>query len=228
MPLVEGFGLTEGGVVALNPSGSPRPGSVGKALPGVEMRIAEDGELLIGGPTVFSGYLNDPVATAEVLRDGWLYTGDIAYLDADGFLYITGRKKELIVSSTGKKIFPSRIENLFKMEPLISQVLLLGDDLPYLTALFTINASLAETLKGMEEFKGRPPAEWMTAPPVTGEVRKAVERVNRQLASFEQVRKYRVLARDFTIEQGELTATMKVRRKRVMENFRGEIDELYR
>ena len=113
------------------------------------------------------------------------------------------------------------------MEPLISQVLLLGDDLPYLTALFTINPAVAETLKGMEEYRGRPASEVASAPPVTAEVRTAVDRVNRQVAQFEQVRKYRVLARDFSIERGELTATMKVRRTRVMENFRGEIDELY-
>ena len=227
MPLVEGYGLTEGGVTVLNPLDAPRAGSIGKPLPGVEVRIAGDGELLIQGPCLFSGYFNDPVTTAEVLRDGWLHTGDIAHIDSDGFVYITGRKKELIVSSTGKKIFPSRIEHLFKMEPLISQVLLLGDDLPYLTALFTINAGVLETLKGMEGFKGRPAAELIAAPPLAAELRKVVERVNRQLAPFEQVRKYRVLARDFSIEQGELTATLKVRRTRVMENFRGEIADLY-
>ena len=227
MPLVEGYGLTEGGVVVLNPIDKPRPGSIGKPLGGVELRIAPDGELLVKSPTLFSGYYKDPQTTAEVLRDGWLHTGDIAYIDSDGFVFITGRKKELIVSSTGKKIFPSRIESLFKVEPLISQVLLLGDNLPYLTALFTINPAVAETLKGMEEYRGRPASEVASAPPVTAEVRTAVDRVNRQVAQFEQVRKYRVLARDFSIERGELTATMKVRRTRVMENFRGEIDELY-
>ncbi len=107
-------------------------------------------------PCLFSGYLKDPATTAEVLRDGWLHTGDIGHMDADGYIFITGRKKELIVSSTGKKIYPSRVENLFKMEPLISQVLLIGDRLPFLTALFTINTVAAEALKGMEEWRGRP------------------------------------------------------------------------
>jgi long-chain acyl-CoA synthetase len=227
MPLVEGYGLTEGGVVTLNPLDSPRAGSIGKPLTGVEVRIAEDGELLVRSPCLFSGYWRDPRATAEVLRDGWLHTGDIAFVDADGYVHITGRKTEVIVSSTGKKIFPARVEALFKTEPLISQVLLLGDRLPYLVALFTINPTAAMGLPGMESWSGRPAAELADAPPVLEEIRQAVARANKHLAAFEQVRKYRVLARDFSIEEGELTATMKVRRTRAIENFKTEIDWLY-
>ena len=112
MPLIEGYGLTEGGVATLNPLDQPKAGSIGTALPGVELRIAEqDSELLIKSPCLFSGYVGDPEATAEVLRDGWLHTGDIAFIDDEGFVFITGRKKELIVSSTGKKIHPSRVES---------------------------------------------------------------------------------------------------------------------
>jgi long-chain acyl-CoA synthetase len=227
MPITEGYGLTEGGVVSLNPLGHAKPGSIGKPLAGVEITFSEDNEILVKGPCLFSGYLNDPVTTAEVLRDGRLHTGDLGHMDSEGYVFITGRKKELIVSSTGKKIFPSRVESLFKMEPLISQVLLIGDRLPFLTALFTINLTVAESLKGMEEWKGRPSAEIAKAPPVVAEIQKAVLRVNRQLAPFEQVRKHRILGRDFTIEDGELTATMKVRRTRAIENFRESIDELY-
>ncbi len=223
MPLIEGYGLTEGGVASLNPLDRPKPGSIGKPLPGVEVRISPGGELLIKSPCLFSEYLNDPATTAEVLREGWLHTGDIAHQDSEGYLFITGRKKELIVSSTGKKIYPSRVENLFKMEPLISQVLLIGDRLPFLTALFTLNQPAAESLKGMERWSG----ELFSAPPVQAEIHKAVARVNKQLAPFEQVRKYRVLPRDFSIDQGELTATMKVRRSRAMENFKDHIAELY-
>jgi long-chain acyl-CoA synthetase len=227
MPIIEGYGLTEGGVVTLNPIDRPKPGSIGKPLPGIEVRVAEDGELLVKSPCLFSGYLGDPCTTAEVLRDGWLHTGDTGFMDSDGYFFITGRKKELIVSSTGKKVYPSRVENLFKTEPLISQVLLIGDRLPYVTALFTLNQTAAEALKGMEAWQGKPMAEVAAAPPVASEIRKTVARVNKQLASFEQVRKYRILPRDFSIAEGELTATMKVRRTRAMENFQADIDELY-
>ena len=206
MPLIEGYGLTEGGVAALNPLDRPKSGSIGKMLPGVEARLEDDGELMLRSACVFNGYYNDPDATAAVLRDGWLATGDIAEVDAEGYWYITGRKKELIVSSNGKKIYPSRIEGLFKREPLISQVLLIGDRLPYVTALFTVNGTPDETRQAVEQ---------------------AVKDVNKQLPPFEQIRKFKVLDRDFSIEQGELTPTMKVRRTKVLENYRSLVSEMY-
>ena len=227
MPLIEGYGLTEGGVAVLNPLDAPRPGSIGKPLPGVEIRLSGDHEILLKSPCLFMGYWNDPKTTTEVLEDGWLHTGDIGYVDPDGYVFITARKKEMIISSTGKKIYPARVEGLLKMEPIINQVLLIGDRLPYLTALITVNPAAAEGLSGMEEWKGRSGAEVSQAPPVLAEVQKAVARVNQQLAQFEKVRRYRVLARDFSIAEGELTATMKVRRQQAMENFRSHIEDLY-
>jgi long-chain acyl-CoA synthetase len=206
MPLVEGYGLTEGGVALLNPFERPKAGSIGKLLPGIEARIEEDSELMLRGASLFSGYYKDPEATAAVLRDGWLATGDIAECDEDGYYYITGRKKDLIVSSNGKKIYPSRIEGMLKKEPSINQVLLIGDRMPYVTALFTVHGSPEEARSTIE---------------------KAVKEVNKQLASFEQVRKFKILERDFSIEQGELTPTMKVRRNRVLENHRTLVSEMY-
>ncbi|MDZ4797689.1 MAG: long-chain fatty acid--CoA ligase [Bryobacteraceae bacterium] len=211
LPLVEGYGLTEGGVATLNPLDSPRPGSIGKPLPGVEIRLAEDGELLIRSSCLFSGYYNDSAASAAVLRDGWLYTGDIAEIDPQGYIFITGRKKELIVSSNGKKIYPARIESLFKVEPLVNQVLLIGDRQPYVTALLTVNAGAADPSKGNVE----------------QEVGAVIKRVNKQLAPFEQIRRFRILEHDFSIERGELTPTMKVRRKQVLENYKAVVSELY-
>jgi long-chain acyl-CoA synthetase len=206
MPLIEGYGLTEGGVAAFNPLDRPKPGSIGKLLPGVEARIEEDGELMLRSPSLFSGYFQDPAATAAVLRDGWLATGDIAEMDSEGYLYITGRKKELIVSSNGKKIYPARIEGLLKREPLISHVLLVGDRMPYVTALMTVTGSIAEAHPAVEQ---------------------AVKTANRELADFERIRKFKILDREFSIERGELTPTMKLRRNRVLENHRELVNEMY-
>jgi long-chain acyl-CoA synthetase len=214
MPLVEGYGLTEAGVICFNPLDRPKPGSIGKILPGIEMRLAEDGELQVKTPCIFNGYYKDEAATASVIDgEGWFSTGDIAESDADGYWYITGRKKELIVSSNGKKIYPARIEGLFKMEPLVNQVVLIGDKKPYLTALLTVNLTQAQGLKGED--------------PVAKAVQDVVKRVNRQLADFERIRRFKVVERDFSIDEGELTPTMKIRRGRVLENHKELVSQLY-
>jgi long-chain acyl-CoA synthetase len=214
MPLIEGYGLTEAGVIAFNPLERPKPGSIGVLMPATEARLAADGELQVRTPSMFKGYYRDEAATRSVLSpDGWFSTGDIAEVDEDGYWYITGRKKELIVSSNGKKIYPARIETLFKTEPIVNQVLLIGDKKPYVTALLTINAVQAQALKTSDE--------------VTEEVKAAISRVNAQLADFERIRKFKVLDRDFSIEEGELTPTMKIRRGRVLENHSALVTELY-
>ena len=227
LPLIEGYGLTEGGVVSLNPIDNPKPGTIGKALPGVEVRLADDSELLVKSPCLFSGYYKDPEATASVLKNGWLHTGDIAEIDHEGYITITGRKKELIVSSNGKKIYPARIESLFKMEPIVNQVLLIGDKQPYVTALITVNVAAAETLEGMSEFKGRPAEDIVKASAVTEEVDRSIKRINKQLAPFEQIRRFHILDREFSIDRGEMTPTMKVRRKQVIENYKHVVSDLY-
>lgn len=211
LPLIEGYGLTEAGVISFNPLDRPKPGSVGKLLPGVDARIAEDGELQVRTPCLFMKYYKDEEATRSVMtEDGWFATGDVAEVDPDGYWYITGRKKELIVSSNGKKIYPAKIENLFKMEPIINQVVLIGDKKPYVTAILTVNAA---QLKDTE--------------PVNQAVQAAVARVNKHLADFERIRRFKVLERDFSIDQGELTPTMKIRRARVLENHRALVSDLY-
>ena len=226
LPLIEGYGLTEGGVVAMNPPARPKAGSIGKALPGAELATAEDGELLVRGETVFAGYYKDPGATAAVLRDGWLYTGDVAEIDADGYVWITGRKKELIVSSNGKKIYPARIEGLFKMHPIVNQNLLIVDRMAYMTALISINAQPAEDVQGVSP-EAKSLAQLARDEAVHGELKKIVQKVNRQLAPFEQVRRFKIIERDFSLEQGELTPTMKLRRTKAIDSFRKEIGELY-
>jgi long-chain acyl-CoA synthetase len=228
VPIIEGYGLTEAGVISFNPLNQPKPGSIGKLLPGVEARLADDGELQVRTTCMFKGYYRDEAGTRSVMtEDGWFCTGDIAEVDSDGYWYITGRKKELIVSSNGKKIYPTRIENLFKMEPLVNQVVLIGDKKPYVTALLTVNVAQVQNLKGVEAITERSAAEIVHAEPVSKAVQDAVSRVNEQLADFERIRRFKVLDRDFSIEQGELTPTMKIRRGRVLENHRALVSELY-
>jgi long-chain acyl-CoA synthetase len=228
IPLIEGYGLTEAGVLCFNPLERPKPGSIGVLLPDIQARLTVDGELQVKTPCIFKGYYMDEAATRSVLdEDGWFSTGDIAEVDADGYWYITGRKKELIVSSNGKKIYPARIENLFKMEPVVNQILLIGDKKPYVTALLTLNMTNVKQLKGMENGDRNNTADVLTAEPVTRAVRDAVSRVNRQLADFERIRRFKVLDRDFSIEHGELTPTMKIRRARVLENHQELVSQLY-
>ena len=228
LPLHEGFGLTEGGIVILNPEGRQKPGSIGKVLPGVEVRLSEDGELQLKSSYAFMGYFDDPEATASVWEGDWLRTGDICEQDSEGYFFITGRKKEIVITSTGRKVYPALVENLFKTEPLINHVLVIGDNLPFPVALVTINTAAALALKGMDGYKDRPPSEIARAAPVEQAVDRTFSRVNRRLAEFERIHRFRILDRDFTIEDGELTATMKPRRTRILANHRDVVESLFR
>jgi len=229
LPIVEGYGLTETApVLTVNPPDAPRIGTVGKALPGVELRIAEDGEILARGPNIMSGYYNKPAATADVLREGWFHTGDVGALDNDGYLSITDRKKDLLVTSGGKKIAPQPIESTLRASPLVAEVVLLGDRRKYAAALIVPDfAALERRLKDL----GRPAAdraELLTRPDVLGLYQEIIDGLNRELSQFERVKKIALLPREFSIESGELTPTLKVKRKVVEERFSDVIEGLYR
>jgi long-chain acyl-CoA synthetase len=228
LTITEGYGLTETSpIVTANPIDAPRLGTVGKPIPGVEVRIADDGEILVRGPNVMMGYHNKPEETAAVLKDGWFHTGDIGALDADGYLRITDRKKDLLVTSGGKKVAPQPIEAVLRRSPLVAEVILLGDRRRFISALIVPDfAALERRLRDL----GRPPAErteLIRRADVLALYDEVVEALNRDLSQFERIKKFRLLPREFTIESGELTPTMKVKRKAVEQNRAAEIEELY-
>jgi long-chain acyl-CoA synthetase len=212
--IIEGWGLTECTTAAsVNRPNRYRFGTVGPALPGFEVRTDEDGELLIRSATVFAGYYKDEAATREVLAgDGWLRSGDVGSIDADGFITITDRKKDILVTAGGKNVAPQNIENSLKTAPIVSQALVIGDRRPYVAALVTVDPTVAEGLSAVE---------------VEQRVGEAVESVNAELSRFEQVKRFRVLPRDFTAEDGEVTPTLKLKRRVCEEHFAGEIEALY-
>jgi long-chain acyl-CoA synthetase len=228
LPITEGYGLTETSpVLTGNPPGAARAGSVGRAIPGIELRIAPDGEILARGPNIMTGYYNKPVETAEALRDGWFHTGDIGTLDADGYLTITDRKKDLLVTSGGKKIAPQPLEASLKRSPLVAEAIVLGDRRKFAAALIVPDfAALERRLRDL----GRPLApreELVTRPEVIGLYEEIVEALNQELSQFERIKKIRLLPREFTIESGELTPTLKIRRKTIEANWQGEIEAMY-
>jgi long-chain acyl-CoA synthetase len=228
LPIVEGYGLTETApVLTVNPPDAARVGTVGKALPGVELRIADDGEILARGPNIMAGYYNKPEATADVLKDGWFHTGDIGTIDSEGYLSITDRKKDLLVTSGGKKIAPQPIEATLKASPLVSEVVVLGDRRKYAAALIVPDfAALERRLRDL----GRPGgdrAELITRPDVLALYQEVVDSLNRELSQFERIKKIALLPREFSIESGELTPTLKVKRKVVEERFKDAIEGLY-
>ncbi len=226
--ILEGYGLTECTTAATtNTPERWRFGTVGPALPGFELRIADDGELLIRSETVFGGYYKDPEATAEVLgADGWLRSGDIAEIDADGFVKITDRKKDIIVTAGGKNIAPQNLENDLKASKYISQALVVGDRRPYPAALVTLDAveigKWAEA-QGIHAEMGTLVADER----VQGLVQAIVDDVNRDRSRFEQIKRFAILPRDFTLEPDEVTPTLKLKRRAVMQHFAEAVDALY-
>ena len=214
--ILEGYGLSEStSACATNQPRRYRFGTVGLPLPGLELRLAEDGEILVRGKTVFQGYLGRDDATAEVLSpDAWLRTGDIGRIDEDGFVTITDRKKEIIVTAGGKKIAPQNLENALKTSPVVSQALVVGDRRPYIAALVAVDRDEAGKLTTEED-------------EVRALVEKAVADVNERLGRAEQIKRFAILERDFSMEAGEVTPTLKLKRRVCEEHFRDEIERLY-
>jgi long-chain acyl-CoA synthetase len=229
LPILEGYGLTETSpVMAVNTFQHHRLGSVGKAIPGVEIRIAPDGEIVTRGPNVMCGYFNKPEATAEAIdAEGWFHTGDIGMIDADGFLSITDRKKDLIVTAGGKNIAPQPIEILAKSSKFVASAVMVGDRRPFPIMLVVPNPT---QVKGWAEHKGLPDGELeqlLAHPDVRQKIEREVRMTLRDLAQYEMPKKLLILARDFTVEAGELTPTLKVRRRIVEERHRIAIEALY-
>ncbi|MDH6115878.1 long-chain fatty acid--CoA ligase [Kitasatospora sp. GAS204B] len=226
--VLEGYGLTETcAATAFNPDDRPKIGTVGQPLPGSSVRIAEDGEVLLKGPQVFTGYWNNPTATAEALRDGWFATGDLGSLDEDGYLTITGRKKELIVTAGGKNVAPAVIEDRIRAHPLIGEVMVVGDRRPFIACLVTIDE---EFLPRWLELNNRQPAtlaELVDDPQLLAAVQEAVDEGNKAVSHAEAVKKFRILQTDFSEANGYLTPSLKLKRNVVLKDFAGEIEALY-
>lgn len=227
VPLMQGYGMTETATATscCTPEEN-RLGSVGKPLPGVEVKLGDDGELLVKGQNVFKEYFANPEATAETITGGWLHTGDLATIDEDGFIFITGRKKDIIITAGGKNITPANIEAELKLSPIISQAVMHGDRRPYPVALITLDP---ESAPQWAEQQGLPTdlAELSKHETVIAEVQRILDAANAHYAPVEQIKKFTILPADFSQETGELTPTLKVKRNVVEEMYKAELDALY-
>ena len=229
--LVEGLGMTENTSLSnVNRAGNIRPGTVGPVVPGVEMKLAEDGEVLFRGDNLMAGYYRDPEATAEAIDgDGWLHSGDIGEIDGDGFLRITDRKKDLIVTAGGKNVAPQKIERILRTSRFISQVVAYGDRRKFISALISLDEENIRRWAKENAIENSIPFEKLAGLPAVRELidSEVCER-NRELASFESVKKFCILPRDLGIDTGELTPTLKPRRKVIYQKYRSLLDEMYR
>ncbi|WP_346622368.1 AMP-dependent synthetase/ligase [Blastococcus montanus] len=227
--ILEGYGLTETtGPATVSGPDALKVGTVGRPAPGSAVRISELGEIQVRGPQVFRGYWNNPEATAEVLRDGWLATGDIGQIDDEGYVTITGRIKELIVTSGGKNVSPAVLEDKIRAHPLVSQCIVVGDNRPFIGCLITLDA---EALPGWLETKGRPTdtpmAQLVDDPEVLAEIQAAVDRANAQVSKAESIKSFAVLPVEWTVEGGQLTPSLKLKRSVVMKEFADEVERIY-
>jgi long-chain acyl-CoA synthetase len=227
VPILEGYGMTETCAAAtLNTPGGFRFGTVGRPLPGTEVAIADDGEVLMRGPHVFAGYHRDEEATRDTFDDGWLCSGDLGEIDPDGYVAITGRKKDLIITSSGKNVSPTNLETALRETRWVSQAVVYGDNRPYLVALLTLDA---DELPALAERAGVPVdlSAMVTDPRVHAVVQEAVDEVNARFARIEQIKRFALLDHDLSQDAGELTPTLKVKRATVNDRYREQFDELY-
>ena len=225
--VLEGWGMTETSTAATIATPEEfRFGTIGKPFPGVEIKIADDGEILVKGPNVFQGYYKNEEATRETIVDGWLHTGDVGEIDPDGFIKITGRKKDIIITAGGKNITPANLEAEIKQHPLVSQCVVIGDRRPYLVALVTLDP---ETAAAYAKEEGLPDdvAALATNEKVHASIQAHLDQVNEKFARVEQVKKFQILPQDLSQEGGELTPTMKVKRNVVADKYAGEVEGLY-
>lgn len=228
LPILQAYGLTENICVAFNRADDFKFGTVGKPMPMCEVKIAADGEILIKSPMMFSGYYKAPEKTAEMFdADGWLKTGDLGSLDADGFLRITGRKKEIIVLSNGKNVAPALLENLLKENHLVSQAFIYGDGRSYLVALVTLNQLEAQAFAAAHGIEFESFADLTRQPEIQKNIRAQIEKTNSRVSSSEQIKRFVILERDFAQDFGEVTPTLKLKRSVVGETFRDVLQKLY-
>ncbi|ADH92289.1 AMP-dependent synthetase/ligase [Arcanobacterium haemolyticum] len=229
LTVLEGYGLTETSApTTVNRSNAMRVGSVGPAYPGCYVKIAEDGEILIKGDHVFRGYRNNPEATkAAFTEDGWFRTGDIGRIDDDDFVWITGRKKELIVTAGGKNVAPAELEDRLRSHPIISQVVVVGDQKPFIGALVTLDAEALPQWLANHNLPSMTVADAVKDPQVFAAIDRAVKRVNEKVSRAESIRKFTILPTDFTVENGYLTPSLKLKRNVVLEAFAGKVREIY-
>ncbi|MFF8382785.1 AMP-dependent synthetase/ligase [Streptomyces kanasensis] len=225
----EGYGLTETASAATaNPPERIRYGTVGQPVPGTSVRIGDDGEVWVRGRNVFSGYLNAPAATDAVLRDGWLATGDLGALDEDGYLTITGRKKEILVTTSGKSVSPLALEDRVRSHPLVAQCVVVGNDRPYVAALVTLDQEAVEHWLAMQGRTVLPAVELVRDPALEKEIRRAVVAANTLVSHAESIRTFRILAHPFSEEHGLLTPSLKLKRRAIETVYAAEVDALYR